>query len=272
MTVRLRSIVSFNLVTSDLDRLAAYYRDILEFSPCGGEQPIAHDEMALLGLTGTGRRQIFAVGRQRLAIDAFLPPGRPYPAGGNAASLWFQHLALSVTDIASVHERLRGADPISVGGPQLLPPASGSVRAFKFRDPDGHPLELLQKPDQPSLRHGELVHCIDHSAISVSDADASSAFYGGLGLGPGSRTLNHGPEQDRLDGLSGVQVDVVPMLPPRPAPHLELLGYRIPSGARGPMPRVDDVAATRIVWRGSQAGLLRDPDGHLQQVEAEPSW
>jgi catechol 2,3-dioxygenase-like lactoylglutathione lyase family enzyme len=271
MTAQLLSIARFNLVTTDLRRLVAFYRDVLRLAPCGDEQPIEHAEMALLGLTGAGRRQMFTVGRQCLAIDEFAPPSRSYPDGGSAASLWFQHLALTVNDIAAAHARLTGADPISAGGPQLLPPASGSVWAFKFRDPDGHPLEFLQKPGQPSHPRAELIAGIDHSAISVADADASSAFYGDLGLKPGTRTLNRGPEQDRLDGLSGVEVDVVAMIPPRPAPHLELLGYRRPGGARGPTSRVDDVAATRIVWRGGHAGLLRDPDGHLHQVEAEPS-
>ena len=39
-----------------------------------------------------------------------------------------------------------GWRPISEGGPQLLPPSNGAVRAFKFRDPDGHPLELIWFP------------------------------------------------------------------------------------------------------------------------------
>jgi len=38
------------------------------------------------------------------------------------------------------------AQPISQDGPQTLPPVDGSVRAWKFRDPDGHPLELLWFP------------------------------------------------------------------------------------------------------------------------------
>ena len=270
MTAQLHGIACFNLVTSDLRRLAAFYRDILRLTLEGNEQPIAHSEMELLGLTGTGRRQMFTVGSQCLAIDEFTPPGRPYPDGGNAASLWFQHLALMVDDITAAHAGLSGTDPISVGGPQLLPPASGSIQAFKFRDPDGHPLEFLQKPGRGAHSPAQLIIGINHSAISVADADASLAFYRDFGLRPGSRTFNHGPEQDRLDGLPGARVDVVPMIPPCPAPHLELLGYRTPGGARGPIPRANDVAATRIVWRAGDAGLFRDPDGHLHQLEAEP--
>jgi catechol 2,3-dioxygenase-like lactoylglutathione lyase family enzyme len=262
--VRLHGITRFNLVTPDLDRLVAFYRDVLQFAPLGATQTIEPSEIALLGLQGEGRRQLFAVGEQRLSIDQFSPSGRPYPSQGDAASLWFQHFALVVDDIAIAYAQLHDADPISVGGPQHLPASSGGVWAFKFRDPDGHPLEFLQ--GQESMVRG-----IDHSAISVADVNASTAFYRDLGLEPGARTLNQGPEQERLDGLPAVQVDVAPMIPQEPAPHLELLGYRTPRGGRGPSRQANDAAATRIVWRGSVAGLLHDPDGHLHQVEpAEP--
>jgi hypothetical protein len=50
-------------------------------------------------------------------------------------------------------------------------------------------------------------------------------------------------------------------------PHLELLGYQVPKAPQGSAPWVNDVAATRIVWRGDAAELIRDPQGHLQQIE-----
>ncbi len=265
MTRQLYGITGFALVTSDMDRLVAFYRDVLRLLPIGDQEGIEESEMAQLGLSGTGRRQHFMAGEQRLAIDQFTPAGRPYPADGNAASLWFQHFALLVDDIEAAYSQLRDAAPISVGGPQSLPASSGGVRAFKFRDPDGHPLEFLQKPGQSST-HNALVFGIDHSAISVVDIDASTKFFGDLGLRPGPRTLNHGGEQERLDALPAVEVDVAPMIPLAAAPHLELLGYRKPRGLCGPGRRANDVAATRIVWHGTDAGLLRDPDGHSHQV------
>src|SRR5438094_518151 len=70
-------------------------------------------------------------------------------------------------------------------GPQLLPrtiPGAAGIRAFYFRDPDGHPLEVLQFPRDkgdpkwhaPSDR---LFLGIDHTAIVVSDTRTSLAFY-----------------------------------------------------------------------------------------------
>ena len=266
LTSQLHGITRFHLVTQDLNRLVAFYRDVLRLAPVGAEQIIAPSEIALLGLHASGRRQIFAVGGHHLAIDQFGDAGRPYPIDGDAASLWFQHFALAVDDIATVYSQLHDISPISINGPQHLPASSGSVWAFKFRDPDGHPLELLQAPGVPRSADAP-VNGIDHSAISVADVDDSTAFYRGLGLEPGPRTLNQGPEQEWLDGLSAVQVDVAPMIPLNSAPHLELLGYRSPRGKRGFARQANDVAATRIVWRGTSAGVFRDPDGHLHQVE-----
>lgn len=272
---RLAAIAGFRLTTNDLPRLCRFYQEVLGFALDGPEQPIARAELLVLGVSGTGRRQAFRLGRQVVAIDQFDPPGCAYPDGGDAASLWFQHLALVVVDMAKAYQRLRGTVLISVGGPQHLPASSGGVSAFKFRDPDGHPLELLQFQSGAcpaawsgmSAQAGQIGLGIDHSAISVTDAAASGAFYGALGLRPGDGTINQGLEQQRLDGLADVRVAVVPMVPDAGTPHLELLCYEVPRGRRGPAVQPNDVAATRIVWQGGRAALLRDPDGHLHQVE-----
>ncbi len=270
----LQSIAGFRLVTTELARLTRFYVDVLGFAAQGTPAPIEAGEMALLALSGQGRRQVLTLGAQTVALDAFDSPGAPYPADGDAASLWFQHLALVVDDIAAAHARLRDARAITRGGPQRLPASSGGVSAFKFRDPDGHPLELLQFPaaDAPPAWRGRQAAAgqiglgIDHSAISVSDVDASASFYAGLGLGAGERSHNWGEEQQRLDDLRNVDVAVEPMRPAHAPPHLELLGYRVPRGGAGAPLRANDVAATRIAWRGGRPALLRDPDGHLHQI------
>jgi catechol 2,3-dioxygenase-like lactoylglutathione lyase family enzyme len=271
---QLTAIGGFHLVTADLPRLRRFYQETLGFAADGPEQAIARDELELLGLHGAGRRQALRLGEQVVAIDQFETMGRSYPEHCDAASLWFQHLALVVADMAEAYRRVRAVTPISEGGPQQLPASSGAVHAFKFRDADGHPLELLQFPADsrpPAWRGktpaaGQIGLGIDHSAISVANADASSLFYRSLGLEPGNRTINQGPEQQRLDHLIGVEVSVVPMQPPLGTPHLELLGYRIPRGAAGPPLQANDIAATRIVWHGARAALLRDPDGHIRQI------
>jgi hypothetical protein len=87
------------------------------------------------------------------------------------------------------------------------------------------------------------------------------------GLKQGKRTFNVGTAQQCLDDLKNDEVSVVPMIPEIAAPHLELLAYQAPQGDRFPPLRANEAAATRILWRGDNADLLSDPDGHLQQIE-----
>ena len=263
----LARIIGFRLVTTDLNRLARFYVG-LGFA-IGKRGPIDEDELGLLGVSGTGERLTLRLGQSRVNLDRFDPPGRAYPTGANAADLIFQHLAL-VTDNAAVawaRAKVVGATPISRECPVTLPTSSGGVTAVKFRDPDGHPLEILQFPPGKNADWtGTGIMGIDHSAVSVADLDASRRFYADQGLTEGNATLNQGATQVALDGLDGVAVDVVPMQPATKTPHLELLAYRHPSGRSHAPLAADDVAATRIVWSAGREALICDPDGHFHQL------
>jgi catechol 2,3-dioxygenase-like lactoylglutathione lyase family enzyme len=261
VTARLTAIVAFRLVSREPERLVAFYTG-LGFA-AGDAEPIPAAEMALLGLHGGGSRRTLRLGNQRVELDCFDNAGRPYPPDVMGADSRFQHLALVTDDAAAAwsHACALGATAISVGGPVTLPASSGGVTAIKFRDPEGHPLELLQFPRRSSVGSGLLG--IDHSAISVSDVDVALAFYEALGLSTQGRTLNRGASQAALDGLVGAEVDVLPLMPLTATPHVELLGYRTPPPRPAERLAANDVAATRIVWSADRHALLRDPDGHL---------
>ena len=261
---RVLAITAFRLTSADAERLTRFYRE-LGFAVEGSE-PIGQDEMKLLGLQGGGTRVSLRLGEQRVGLDRFEVPGRPYPSDGTAADLGFQHFAIVTDDAAAAWKRVAalGAQPISARGPVQLPPSTGVAVAVKFRDPEGHPLELLQfTPESAGPWRGTGLPGIDHSAISVADVGASCRFYETLGLSVRRPTLNQGPSQEALDCLQGVEVDVIPMLPRRAPPHLELLGYRTPRGRPAGRLEANDVAATRIVWAADRDELVRDPDGHL---------
>lgn len=268
LTLKLSALRAFRLTCADAEALARFYQ-ALGFT-LAGSQPIDAGEMRTLGLAGLGRRCRLRLGRQRLDLDSFEVPGRPYPIGTTAADLCFQHLALVTDDAALAWRRAAalGASSISPHGPVRLPPATGVAVAVKFRDPEGHPLEFLQfPPDSAGSWTGTGVLGIDHSAISVADAAGSRRFYEACGLTVGRATLNRGPTQSALDDLPAVEVEVIPMLPPEAPPHLELLGYRQPTGRPAQRLNANDVAATRIVWAADRDELLRDPDGHLHQLQ-----
>jgi catechol 2,3-dioxygenase-like lactoylglutathione lyase family enzyme len=138
--------------------------------------------------------------------------------------------------------------------PQTLPAwnaAAAGIQAFKFHDPEGHCLELLQfPPDKGEARWHQpapRVLGIDHSAIAVADTPRSCAFYEGLlGLRLGGDGINSGIEQDHLDGLSDTRVRITGHRCPS-GPGIECLNYQQPAGGR-PIP-ADQGAADVAHWQ-----------------------
>lgn len=289
-----RRLLRFELMVADPERAREFYVAGLGFTAEGETTPAPPVWATLLGLPETQMRVArLRLGREELHLVACDPSGRAYPPGSRSSDLWFQHFAIVSADIAAAVARVRaaGAQPITRDGAQQLPPASGGVIAFKFRDPEGHPLELLQFPPGGGPAawregHGATLG-IDHSAISVADSARSIAFYTArLGFRVAAEGVNHGPEQARLDDLAEPVVDVVTLAPAAAAtPHLELLGYRAPARHRA-IPLIgSDIAATRVVIEvdhitpalaplsladGSEAVLLHDPDGHALVLIARP--
>jgi catechol 2,3-dioxygenase-like lactoylglutathione lyase family enzyme len=278
-------IVRISRVVSDLNRAEDFYGAALGFR---GVSRTAVDGAVLRALGAdctTASEALMRLGSEEIALVQFAAPGRPYIVNSRSDDLWFQHLAIVVSDMdaAYVHLSSNGAwQPISVGGPQTLPASSGAVRAFKFRDPDGHPLELLWLPPgrgrsvwQALRRSADagLFLGIDHSALSVASTRRSLAFYGSLGMRRVEQSANRGPAQSRLDGLQDARVRVTGLRPASPAgPGLELLAYRPPGRAIGPAFVTDlstdwvTVAALPTRVRDAAAVIaprvIADPDGH----------
>ena len=249
-------IDSFGLTTADAEASAAFFETCLGFRRLGEAVVLEGGPYAqLVGLPG-GRLRVLrlAIGAEVLELTEVLAPGpgarpgRPIPAGSRSNDRWFQHACLVVN---SLEAALAGLQPAFAAGritaissaPQRLPDwnvAAAGIVAFKFRDPDGHPLELLQfPPDKGEPRwHAAVpgpVLGIDHSAIGSADTATSARFYGDLlGLAAGGDGVNSGPEQDGLDGLAGTWVRITGHRCPSGA-GVECLDYREPTGGR-PMP------------------------------------
>ncbi|MCJ2064246.1 VOC family protein [Methylobacterium sp. J-088] len=262
-----RAIVGFGRTVADLAATEAFYRDGLGFARVAPPEPVPAAQAEAMGLADRRATQLrMRLGAQSVTFLTVDPPGAPYPPDPAATDPFFQHFAIPVRDMDAATAQLAqvGPTPISRDGAQRLPASSGGVTAYKFRDPDGHPLELIGFPDGPPAarwRHAPgLFLGIDHSAITVADLDAALAFLTGpLGLTVAQRGLNQGPEQARLDGVDDPKVDVIALEPPEPAPHVELLHYRAPATQRrrqsyGPADR----AATRSIFSTADPkGLVR---------------
>ena len=247
------------LIVSDLDRAEDDY--VTTFG-CGVERRDAIEQSltSVLGIPeASGRRSLLRLGRERIELLEFTDSmGRSYPCDSTSTDIWFQHMAIVVTDMTAAHQRVMAHPrfrPISRAGPVRLPDESGGVTAFKFRDHDGHPLELLAfaQGRGPAEWHnagsaGSFLG-IDHTAIGISDSGISTRFFRSVFGFSAARALeNRGPEQAELDDVDDVQVSVTQLAEDRPAPRMELLQYH--AGTRRPIPRdtaSNDIAATHSV-------------------------
>jgi catechol 2,3-dioxygenase-like lactoylglutathione lyase family enzyme len=297
------------LTVADLDRTERFYRDALDFRTIS--RALVPSVAPLLGLPDTEVEVLtMRLGAEEVEFLHFDHPGRPYPADTQGPDRWFQYFAIVVSDMDAAYARLRGAgvQAISRGGPQTLPERNGHVRAFKFRDPDGHPLELLVFPagqgrevwhERPGLFLG-----IDHSAMSIGDTGPSLAFYRDvLGLRVTNAGVNDGPTQAQLDGIADPVVRITGLRPVgSDGAGIEFLDSepRRQAGPCRPTLRADDVVHAQltlavdnlgIVWNnpgvrrvsarpvmvapGMCAVTIRDPDGHSlvleRQLSASPS-
>jgi catechol 2,3-dioxygenase-like lactoylglutathione lyase family enzyme len=287
-----RRLARIEMVCGDLEILAEFYQAAFGFLRPGRGLTLAISSGVELRL-----------GSQAIRLIRAQPGGRPYPADVAGWSPLFQHIAIVVADMARAYTHLStipGWTRISTSGPQVLPAASGGVSAFKFSDPEGHPLELIAFPPgavPPQWRTTLQDVClgIDHSAISVSSTATSVNFYKSLGLDRSSGSLNVGREQAMLDDVPDAVVEVTALTPAQTTPHVELLCYQGDFDRRVPAQAANDATATRLVLtvesratleaicahlsRAPLTGpelsedklyraLLHDPDGHLICLEA----
>ncbi len=301
------AVESIALTVADLDRSVEWYTRVLDCRLTDERELEGEEAERLLGVFGARVRvATLRLGEERLdLIDFVTPEGRPVPADSRGNDRWFQHVAIIVRDMEAAYARLRahGVGQAS-SGPQTLPAwnaAAGGIRAFYFRDPDGHFLEVLDFPQGKGdprwhAATSDLFLGIDHTAIVVDDTDASLRFYrDGLGMRVAGESENHGPEQERLNAVFGARLRITTLRADR-GPAVELLEYLTPRDGR-PYPldsRANDLWHWHVGVRterpaawfrrarlfgalpvspgaidadlpdrdSGEALLLRDPDGH----------
>jgi len=156
-------------------------------------------------------------------------------------------------------------------GPQTLPEwnkNAGGIKAFYFKDPDQHALEILWFPsgkgdakwhrETPKLFLG-----IDHTAIVAADTEASLRFYrDGLGLKQVGESENYGVEQEHLNSVFGARLRIT-ALRAASGPGVELLEYITPRDGR-PYP-ADARASDLFQWHTNFISTdIRGAEGRLR--------
>src|SRR5205809_5565823 len=251
------AVESIGMTVSDMDRSVEFY-SALTFQKVSDVEVLGEQYEHLEGVFGARMRIVrMQLGKEFLDLTQYLaPPGRPIPADSRSNDLWFQHVAIVVRDMDQAFEKLRALKVQFVSsGPQTLPPsikAAAGIKAFYFRDPDQHNLEIIYfPPDKGDPRWQEktdkLFLGIDHTAIGISNTDASLKFYRDLlGLRKAGESENFGTEQEHLNQVFGAHLRITGMRAAS-GPGIEFLEYLTPGDGR---PRPSDVHANDIVhWQ-----------------------
>ncbi|MGC2449745.1 MAG: VOC family protein [Candidatus Sulfotelmatobacter sp.] len=303
---------AIGITVSDMDRAVDFYSKVLTFEKVSDAEVAGDSYEHLEGVFGLRMRVVrMRLGDEFIELTEYLAPkGRPIPVDSRSNDRWFQHIAIIVSDMDKAYARLRqNKVECASSGPQRLPDwnkNAAGISAFYFKDPDEHPVEILQFPPdkgaekwhRPSDR---LFLGIDHTAIVVWDTDASITFYHDLlGMRVAGESENYGTEQEHLNNVFGAHLRIT-ALRGTSGPGIELLEYFAPRDGR-PFPpdehandivhrhtilithsaesaardlkahNVSMVSSAVVADQMEQLGfkkafLVRDPDGHAIEVE-----
>ncbi len=300
------------MTVADMDRSIGFYQSVLTFRVVSDTEVAGDAFEHATGVFGARARVVrMRLADEEIELTQFLAPrGRPIPDDARSNDHAFQHVAIIVRNLDQAYALLRRANVEHAStGPQRLPDwnvNAGGIKAFYFKDPDRHVLELLEFPSEKGAPKwhraaGDTLFLgIDHTAIVSGSTEASLAFYrDGLGMRVAGSSENFGTEQEHLNNVFGARLRIT-ALRAASGPGVELLEYLAPTDGRPypPDTRANDLLhwettltvtdATRTATALQHAPVpyamsgvvafpdrtlgftkvivLRDPDGHVVRL------
>lgn len=311
-----QAVDAIGMTVSDMGMSLEFYSRVLSFKKVSDVEVWGTEYEHLQGIFGLRMRIVrMKLGEEFIELTEYLTPkGRPIPVDSRSNDRWFQHIAIVVGDMDKAYQHLRKHKVQHAStGPQQIPDwneAAAGIRAFYFRDPDGHNLEIIYFPKgkgDPRWQNSvnNLFLGIDHTAIVVGDTETSLKFYrDSLGMRVAGKSENYGTEQEHLNNVFGARLRITG-LRAKTGPGIEFLEYLTPSDGRL-MPQ-DERANDLMHWQttltadnaeklatklrendytfispstvtipdkrlGFKKGfLVRDPDGHVMQIVEKQS-
>ena len=249
---------AIGMTVSDMDESIDFYSKVLSFEKVSDIEVTGEDYERLQGVFGLRMRVVrMKLGEEFIELTEYLTPkGRPLPVDSRSNDRWFQHIAIITSDMEKAYALLRRNKVEHAStGPQRLPDwnkNAGGIKAFYFRDPDRHWLEILQFPngkgDAKWQEKDRLFLGIDHTAIVVSNTEASLKFYRDvLGLHIAGTSENYGTEQEHLNNVFGARLRITSLRAGSGGPGIEFLEYLAPRDGR-PAP-ADQQASDLFHWQ-----------------------
>ena len=247
-------VEAIGITVKDMDRSVKFYSEVLGFKKVSDTEYRGTDYEKLQGVFGLNIRVCrLQLGDEFIELTDYLTTGgRSIPEDAKSNDLFFQHIAIVVSDMDKAFQQVRKFNVEFVStAPQTLPksiPAAEGIKAFYFHDPDDHNLELIFFPKgkgQDKWQHGngKIFLGIDHTAIGVSNTENSHHFYMDLlGVERKGDSWNKGMEQEHLNNVEGASLHITGYRASE-GPGIEFLQYLVP-GPGKPYPansRTDDI-------------------------------
>lgn len=274
-----QAVDAIGMTVSDMDRALDFYTKVLTFEKVSDVEVAGDEYEHLYGVFGLRIRVVrLKLGGESIELTDYLAPeGRPIPVDMRSNDRWFQHIAIVVSDMDKAYQRLRELKVQHAStGPQRIPDwnkGAAGIRAFYFRDPDGHHLEVIYFPtgkgDTKWQRtNDKLFLGIDHTAIVVSNTEESLKFYRDvLGLKVAGESENYGTEQEHLNNVFGARLHISGLRAPK-GPGIEFLEYLVPRDGR---PYPDDARANDLInWQTTL--IFNNAEGMAQRVRAADNY
>jgi catechol 2,3-dioxygenase-like lactoylglutathione lyase family enzyme len=305
------TVDSVGLTVSDMERSVEFFTKVLSFEKISDVEVFGKEYEHLQGVFGLRMRIVrMKLGDEFIELTEYLTPkGKPVPVDSRSNDRWFQHIAIITSDMEKAYSWLRqNRVQHASTAPQRLPDwnkNAAGIKAFYFKDPDGHALEILNFPAGKGAtkwhqKTEKLFLGVDHTAIVVRDTDASLKFYRDvLGLTVAGESENYGDEQEHLNNVFGARLKITTLHAAK-GPGIEFLEYLAPRDGR-PAPQdlqANDLAhwQTKLITRDATAAsmeaqaaklafvssglvalpenivgfkrgfMVRDPDGHALQL------
>jgi catechol 2,3-dioxygenase-like lactoylglutathione lyase family enzyme len=269
------AVDSVGITVSDIDQAIKFYSEVLSFQKISDIEVLGNEYDRLHGLFGVRLRVVkMRLGNEFLELTEYLTPkGKPIPVESRSNDRWFQHIAIAVSDMDQAYEILRKYKvKYASTAPQRIPDsnkAAAGIRAFYFKDPDGHNLEIIYFPkgkgDPKWQQNSQQVFLgIDHTAIVVGNTEASLKFYRDLlGLKLAGESENFGNEQEHLNNVFGAKLRISG-LRASSGLGIEFLDYIAPSDGK-PFP---SDARPNDLWHWQTTLVVKDINAIAQKLRA----
>jgi catechol 2,3-dioxygenase-like lactoylglutathione lyase family enzyme len=268
-------VESVGITVKEMDPSVKFYTEVLGFKKVSDAEYKGESFEKLQGVFGLNMRVVrLQLGDEFIELTDYLTTGgRSIPENAKSNDLFFQHIAIVVSDMDKAFQQVKKYNVEYVStAPQTLPksiPAAEGIKAFYFHDPDNHNLELIYFPkgkgqDKWQHRNGKVFLGIDHTAIGVSSTENSHHFYMNLlGIERKGDSWNKGIEQEHLNNVEGASLHITGYRA-EAGPGVEFLQYINP----GPGKAYPKDSRSDDLWHWQTALIVDDAEALFIKLKA----